>query len=334
MTEREHNDDSTRNYTKSTVVSLDTRELDTTEGRNRWADTLDTLYCEMDVAWPERTPFDGEWGGHPFGGLHVSSIHAGLHTVVRSPAMIRSDSVDGFLVCVVTEGSVAVTQHGRTTRLDQGALALLDLSVPFDFDAPTDFRQAVVRIPRELLTSRLPERVVEHLTARTIPGTSGAGKLVGRFLVELSTLDQEVPDGPATALSTSTLDMLVTALSGAADTTRSVDLHHSRDLARVQQIVEERLHDPELTLSDVAAEANISVRQIQKLFSDAGTTPRAWLYRTRLERARRYLLTTAFTVAEVSIASGFRDVSHFSRTFRAAYGTSPGRYRSLSMSES
>jgi AraC-like DNA-binding protein len=55
--------------------------------------------------------------------------------------------------------------------------------------------------------------------------------------------------------------------------------------------------------------------------------PRAWLYRTRVERARKYLLSTDLTVAEVSEQSGFRDVSHFSRTFRAVYGSSPGRYR-------
>ncbi|MBF6069788.1 AraC family transcriptional regulator [Nocardia farcinica] len=325
MAERERSGDCART---EALVSLRTSELDSREGRTQWSSTLERLYCEMDVAWPDpHRHFDAEWGGRPFGDLHVSTIRADAHTVVRSPAMIGSDEHVGHLVCLVTEGRVEVRQAGRTTVLEDGAFALLDCAAPFVFHSPAPFRQVVVRTPTELLTARLPGRIVEHGTARAIGGDTGAGELVGRFLRDLSTTTAPISPGAALSLASSTVDMLATALADGPVPTGAAQLHRTEDLAYVQRVIEQQLHDPELTLAQVAAEAGMSLRTVQKLFSAAGTTPRTWLYQARLERARKYLVTTQMSVAQVSECAGFRDVSHFSRTFRAAFGTSPGRYR-------
>lgn len=328
MAEREQTGDSARNGAAPGIVSLRTQELDTSEGHTRWASTLGQLYCEMDVAWPNpRRHFDAEWGGRPFGDLHISTIRADAHTVVRSPAMVDSDSGAGYLVCIVTEGHVEVQQSGRTTTVERGSFALLDCATPFVFHSPAPFRQIVVRSPRELLTSRLPGRIVEHGTARTICGETGPGGLVGRFFVDIASMNAPISRGAAVSFASSAVDMLVTALTEGTVATGAAQLHRTEDLTRVQRVIEQKLHDPELTLPDVAADAGMSLRNVQKLFSAAGTTPRAWLYQARLERARKYLLTTEMSVAEVSECAGFRDVSHFSRTFRAAFGASPGQYR-------
>ncbi|MCD2119465.1 MULTISPECIES: helix-turn-helix domain-containing protein [Rhodococcus] len=328
MTECERWSDSTRKSTKPTVVSLDTRGLDSTEGRNLWANTVGTLYCESDVAWPNpRQPFIAEWGGHPIGELHVSTMRADVHSVIRSPAMVRSDDAGDFLVLVVTDGNVRVTQNGRSGVLEQGSFALLDCAAPFEFEAESNFRQVVIDTPRPLLEARLPQRVLEQGTGLPISGISGTGRLVSRFLLDVAEQDRTLPTRSAVSISSVALDLLVTALTDSATETDPTKISHARDLAEVQRIVERQLHDPALSLSRVAAEAGMSVRHIQNLFREQGTAPRAWLYRTRVERARKYLLSTDLTVAEVSEQSGFRDVSHFSRTFRAAYGSSPGRYR-------
>ncbi|WP_425301742.1 cupin domain-containing protein, partial [Nocardia farcinica] len=139
MAERERSGDCART---EALVSLRTSELDSREGRTQWSSTLERLYCEMDVAWPDpHRHFDAEWGGRPFGDLHVSTIRADAHTVVRSPAMIGSDEHVGHLVCLVTEGRVEVRQAGRTTVLEDGAFALLDCAAPFVFHSPAPFRQ-------------------------------------------------------------------------------------------------------------------------------------------------------------------------------------------------
>ncbi|MEN0139805.1 MAG: AraC family transcriptional regulator [Rhodococcus sp. (in: high G+C Gram-positive bacteria)] len=327
MAERERSNDSACTDAPA-IVSLRTRELDTGEGRVQWASTLEQLYCETDVAWPEpRRHFDAEWGGRPFGDLHVSTIRADAHTVVRSPSMIQSDSGEGYLVCLVTDGCVEVRQSGRTTTVERGSFALLDCAAPFVFHSPAPFRQIVVRSPRNVLTSRLPGRLVEHGTARSISGATGPGGLVGRLLVDIAGLEAPMSEGAAVSFASSTVDMLATALTEGPLATNPAHLHRTEDLARVQRVIEQNLHDGELTLSDIAAAAGMSLRTVHKLFSAEGTTTRAWLYQARLERARKYLLTTELSVADVSDCAGFRDVSHFSRLFRSTFGASPGQYR-------
>lgn len=328
MTDRARKGDSTRTEEDAATVALSTRELNTDEGRTRWVDTLEQTYCEMDVAWPEpERHFDAEWGGRPFGDLHVSTVRADPHTVVRSPAMIESDSDGDYLLCIVTEGRAEVRQSGRATKLDHGSFAVIDCATPFVFHSPTEFEQVVVRAPRELLTSRLPRRTIDSLTARAIPGRSGAGSLVSHLLLDIAAMDAQLPTGSAVSFSSSALDMLVTAFAEGPIPISGTELNHAQDLARVQHAIEKHLHDPDHSLSDIAAELGMSVRYIQKLFSTSGLTPHAWLYRVRLERARKYLLATDLTVADISERVGFRDVSHFSRTFRSRFGVSPGQYR-------
>ncbi|PQP24414.1 helix-turn-helix domain-containing protein [Rhodococcus opacus] len=327
MAEREQSNDSARTDVPA-IVSLRTRELDTGEGRMQWASTLERLYCETDVAWPEpRRHFDAEWGGRPFGDLHVSTIRADAHTVVRSPAMIQSDSGEGYLVCLVTDGRVEVRQSGRATVVEPGSFALLDCAAPFVFHSPAPFRQVVVRSPREVLTSRLPGRIVEHGTARSIHGDTGAGGLVGRLFVDIADMDAPMSQGAAVSFASSAVDMLATALTEGLLATSAADLHRTEDLTRVQRVIEQNLHDADITLSDIAAAAGMSLRTVHKLFNAEGTTTRAWLYQARLEAARKYLLTTDLSVADVSECAGFRDVSHFSRLFRSTFGSSPGLYR-------
>lgn len=172
MAERAHSMDSERTRADGSdrVLTLDTRELDVAEGRNEWRSTLGSLYAEMDVDWPAtRRGLDAEWGGRPVGDLHVSSIRCDAQTVIRSPAMIASDSCADFLVCVVTDGQVEVQQRGRTATLSGGAFALLDLGAPFVFHAPGTFRQVVVRVPGTLVG-----RILVDLAQTELPSTTAA----------------------------------------------------------------------------------------------------------------------------------------------------------------
>jgi AraC-like DNA-binding protein len=56
-------------------------------------------------------------------------------------------------------------------------------------------------------------------------------------------------------------------------------------------------------------------------------TPREYLRRYRLELARRLLETTDLPIAHIADRCGFESLSHFTRTFKNAFGISPARYR-------
>ncbi|WP_280248043.1 AraC family transcriptional regulator [Nocardia abscessus] len=326
--------DSLRTMDIATAVSLNTRQLNVAEGRSRWVGTLNRLYGDMDLAWPDmREPFTAEWTGRPFGDLHVSRIRGEPHAIMRSPAMAETDASEAYVLCMVADGKVEVTQHGRTVALEPGVFALLDCAVPFVYRCVTQVRQIIIRAPRDLVAARLPGHTLRDVTASAMSATSGAGMLVGNLVAGIASLDTELSYGSAASFSSSTLDILVTALTEVSTPITASATARRQDLLAVKHAIERRLHDPDHRLADIAAEVGMSVRYIQKLFAATGSTPRNWLYQMRLERARKCLLTTGLTVAEVSEQVGFRDVSHFSRSFRAYFGVSPGRFRSAHLIE-
>ncbi len=82
--------------------------------------------------------------------------------------------------------------------------------------------------------------------------------------------------------------------------------------------------DEPLSMDELAQAAGYSRRHLERLFRDAvGKTPGDFYRGLRLDRARNLLSTTDLTLMEVSIACGFSTVSHFSKSFRARFGTAP-----------
>lgn len=310
-----------------TSVYIDTSGLGSREGRDTWASALESTYCEMGLEWGSpHAHFDAELVGRPFGDLYVSTVRADPHTVIRTPAMISGDD-DDLLLCLVMRGRGHVEQDGRSADLRHGSFAILDPSRPFVFASPTEFEQVVVRTPRRLLTSRLPSHIVDAVAAQGVSAGEGVGRVVSRLLQEIAGLDPGVAPGAASSLSASMMDMLVTALADGTVLQSHTELAHVRDLRRAQQLLGSRMHDPDLTMSDAARDLGMSVRHLQNLFRRADATPMNWLYAARLDRARGLLIGSDATINDVAETVGFRDVSHFSRTFRKRFGASPGEYR-------
>lgn len=313
-------------------VAVNTRALDTVEGRTRWHDALDTTFCEMDVTWPQRQrPFTAEMTARPIADLSISVVHADPHTVVRSPAMIESDSLDDYLLCLATGGSVTLDQDGHSGTLTRGGFGIVDAAKPFVISGVGEFSQVVLRMPRAALDSRATTRsIVDSAVGLGVSGQSGVGRLVSSLLVDVATHDDDISVGASSTVAGALLDMIVTALNDVGAPVTPVDRAHADDLRHVQRIMVSHIDNPDHTIASVSAEAGMSVRYVHKLFSTVGATPRSWLTLQRLDRARTLLLQTPLTVEDVGRQTGFRDPSHFSRAFRRQYGASPAQYRTAS----
>jgi AraC-like DNA-binding protein len=86
--------------------------------------------------------------------------------------------------------------------------------------------------------------------------------------------------------------------------------------------------DGALSIADIAAECGLSSSYFAKAFRQAtGAPPHAWLSMKRIDRARQLLRETNMELAEVALACGFVDQSHFGRAFLKSEGCSPGRWR-------
>lgn len=99
--------------------------------------------------------------------------------------------------------------------------------------------------------------------------------------------------------------------------------------AALRRVVDAVEADParDLTLTDMARTAAVSVRTLQELYRrHLDTTPTEHLRRTRLARAHRQLRESdpsETTVSAVARRWGFVHIGRFARTYRARYGEPP-----------
>ena len=95
-------------------------------------------------------------------------------------------------------------------------------------------------------------------------------------------------------------------------------------LLLAMQIMENNLEDP-LRPEEIAAIVSLSTRQLERLFARyLETSPKRYYLQLRLEKARNLLRQTDLSVTDVCVACGFRSLSHFSKSYRAAYDIPPG----------
>jgi transcriptional regulator GlxA family with amidase domain len=83
-----------------------------------------------------------------------------------------------------------------------------------------------------------------------------------------------------------------------------------------------------ITLESMAACVRLSASHFGRVFkASLGETPRAYVLRKRVERARQLMTESASSLAEIAIDCGLYDQSHLNRIFRRYSGTSPHAWR-------
>ncbi len=105
-----------------------------------------------------------------------------------------------------------------------------------------------------------------------------------------------------------------------------IGARHPR-LAQVVARMEANIEEP-VSPARLASEAGMSPRQLERLFARyLGRSPKRYYMEIRLERARNLLMQTEMSVIEIALASGFASAAHFSKCYRATYGSTPYRHR-------
>ncbi|MEV0963596.1 AraC family transcriptional regulator [Streptomyces sp. NPDC049910] len=86
----------------------------------------------------------------------------------------------------------------------------------------------------------------------------------------------------------------------------------------------------DLTIDDMARTAMFSKFHFTRAFRDVtGTSPGRFLSALRLQEAKRLLVDTGFSVADISSQVGYSSVGTFSSRFKACVGVSPSMFREL-----
>jgi AraC family transcriptional regulator, positive regulator of tynA and feaB len=110
-----------------------------------------------------------------------------------------------------------------------------------------------------------------------------------------------------------------------------VSLHTDKLFKRICDIIRDHFANSAFGPHEVATEAGISLRYLQKFFTARGTTCTHFINSVRLDHAARLLhrratLNTCQPIVEIAYDSGFSDYTYFARIFRRRFGHTPGAH--------
>ncbi len=245
-------------------------------------------------------PFRMDRESHPFNELFF---------VLRGQCRLEAEGLSkpSFL----QEGSWFPVESGVSHRLEDTAKTTLMIAAfTNDFVERDPERAGVWRNLKKLRSA--PPAPLEHQRERL------------QRILRTIMAEQAMARPGAPTMIASLVDQLLVTLLRMPQTSAQPDSHER--VEAVLRDLTERFHEP-WTLEEAARLAHLSRRRFTQLFRDiSGTSFNTMLTKLRLEYAAGLIERGENSIAGAAFSSGFGDLSHFYRAFRAHYGMSPGRW--------
>jgi AraC family transcriptional activator of tynA and feaB len=258
-------------------------------------------------------------------GAGATGLGCNAHRVERTHQNVRRAGLDYYRAVFLAAGQSTLIQNDQAVQLTVGDVALVDTSRPATFANTSSAHWLSLNLPRQSLISHLGFEPQDCLYGR---GGTLATRLLHQ-LVQDAIEDEDSLSSPAGAY----MQLAVYDLLGALFAPSDPFPRHNTDklFARICSIAKDRFADPDFGPYEVAAEAGISLRYLQKLFTARGFTCVHYIQSLRLQHAGRLLerqasLDTGQPLSEIAYACGFNDYSYFVRKFRQRYGYPPSAH--------
>ena len=259
-------------------------------------------------------------------GIEFARVHAATQEISgdypKQPSAIW--------LSLLVDGKATVHNGARRIDLVPGDLLFGPTGVPARLVFPTDFTQLFIKVPHVALSPRLIAPL--SLPLGYLPGQGGVNHIFSQMLGALAVAIDDLVGSQLRPIELSLTEFLLTCLTGQSSTPVIGCGANARvsKLHSICQTIEANLGDPDLNPVQIADEHGVSIRYLQKLFSQSGNTFSNYVRLRRLERCRADLMSPVYaqmSVTEICFRWGFNGSAHFSRTFRSQYGVPPRDYR-------
>jgi AraC-like DNA-binding protein len=261
---------------------------------------------------------------HSLGGVAMSRIASVPQSVASLLDEVGAGELESTQVQLVHRGTLILDQGGRQTSAGAGELIVYDVSRPFEFIYPEEFRTTIVQLPTRSVGVTGGE--LDAIARRAVAPDSSVRATLTALLRTADAENDKLSDTGRRALSRAiaeAVQLVIRERRGAVDavTARSVLAESARAAAR------QRLDDPSLSAATLAGQLHVSVRTLHAAFEDGGQTLGQFIRAQRISQARSLLVGTSLPVRSVAEQVGYLDVTHFIRTFKTLEGATPAVWR-------
>jgi AraC-like DNA-binding protein len=275
-----------------------------------------------------RLGFEAEMQVGSLAEIRLVSYKTSFRKFARTTRHIERDTDDELFVCLQLSGQSMFEQNGREALLEAGDITLIDRLLP-DAGA-TSASLLVLKVPRLALEARLGK--TSQMVATCVKPSDAEGGLTSSLLGMLPGYVDRLQSATSKVLSNQILDLIALSLTHTMGAARpKLSSNQAVVSMKLRAAIESQLADPNLDSDAVAAAAGISVRYANQVLAREGTSIARLVQARRLERCRRALHDPSQvhrTIGEIAYGWGFSDLTHFGRSFRAAFGMLPSEFRS------
>lgn len=291
-----------------------------------WRAAVDESHLAWTLQANRQPAYEAAIEMHPVGPIRSVTCRCAPCSGARTRHDIARSDDAYFGLLLIREGSEIVRCGDQEAQLGPGDFVLWDSTQPVEFRILSPLHKITLLIPQAALRARLPQ--IEQFVGTRIDCHHGLGALTASHVMTLGSQAAQLEPGHRVHVADLSLELIATCLLGRL--TRPMTAARRTLLERIKGYIERHLDDPQLTPQAIAAACGVSVRYLHLLFEDAGISVSRWILARRLEQCRRELGVTSHgqrAIGEIALRWGFKDFTHFSRTFRQRYGLSPRAYR-------
>ncbi|MBR1177036.1 helix-turn-helix domain-containing protein [Bradyrhizobium sp. KB893862 SZCCT0404] len=298
-----------------------------------WRDAVCDSFVRVECRSDGSAGLHGRLESGLLGGLHVARVTSSPQLVERTRETAAQATESFMLMSIQLRGRTLIRQARSEALLTPGCVGFYETSRPFTLSLPSDFDQIVLHVPTDVF-----ERNALGAVDRTAQRID-ASNPYARALVALSGQLVSVANS-AVSQTTGGLETIAIELMSLAASTLGSDHDEVPDLAQVgpnaivwraRDLISKHASNRSLDPDKLAARTGVSLRRLQTLFHEQGSSISEEIWDMRLEHARSLLSEDRFrnqSLTEIAFEAGFVDFAHFSRRFKKRYGLAPREYRS------
>jgi AraC-like DNA-binding protein len=294
----------------------------------RWHDVLDAQEANLDLQRVDDEPFMARVESSTVGALNILRMsQSALRTEFKKFGAWRHGREGMVTAAFKLSGTSSSLQDGREAVLSPGDLYILDKR-PGVLTTSAGSQAISMDIPREYFERVLgPTQLYTALPARAeLASTS----LARTFYRELIRVGPGLSPASADRMASIGVDLIVASIAEQMAKEVPRPLHGTVVVQRAKAFVEANLADPTLDPPKLAAAVGVSLRRLQELFQERGQHISDWIWQRRLEAAAKRLADPGYVhlpIGTLAYGCGFASQAHFSRRFKACFGTAPTEYR-------
>ncbi|QVI27273.1 helix-turn-helix domain-containing protein [Mycolicibacterium neoaurum] len=290
-----------------------------------WNAAASSAFGEIDIAPTTSDQFIGSISQRIAKRLSLTAVQSTPSAVAG--ASRHGDLRPGHFVLFNASGRSLVGQADWYVELGEGDIVAIrsDHSYDIRFDSPN--RMVVVHVPANL-------RGVDWDMSRLDRGNGPSSTVLSTTVRQWSDTDPDSGYRFRETYARMIYDALT--LAWPYDSSRNNNAGSATAMEawgeRVAAFVSNNLDQPDLSSARVGAALGASARYIQLVMANQGTSMSQYVINERLDRAADLLLSdSSHSVTDVAFMSGFRDLSHFCRVFKARFGLSASQWRRHAM---